>query len=75
MFPRQQPEAVDERFARRDWMLDHVGPVHRSRDLKPMPVDRGRLRKPVGEANLQHVADASLDRRPGDLAVEAPHLR
>jgi hypothetical protein len=36
--------------------------------------DRG-LRQPVGEAKLEDVADARLDRRAGDLAVEAPRPR
>jgi hypothetical protein len=37
-----------------------------------MPVNGGRLRQPVGEAHLDDVSDAGLDRGSRDLAVEGP---
>src|SRR5688572_29813785 len=39
-----------------------------------MPVNVGRLGQAIREAYLEHVADARLDRGPGDLAVVAPAL-
>src|SRR6185436_2130675 len=52
-----------------------VGAIHRCGDLEPVPVDRGWLGKVVGQANLQDVADSSLERRPRHLTVESPRAR
>ena len=67
-----QPEAIGERLARSDGVLDHLGAVHCRRHAQPMPVDGRRFRKVVRQAQFEDVADVRLDYGAGNLAVVPP---
>src|SRR5215831_5987549 len=66
-------ELVDEAVLRLDRRLGHIGrAVHRVRNAQAMPVDRGVLRQPVLDSDLQPFALAQSDLWPGNAAAIAP---